>query len=780
VGYDPAAALRRGAEFQMPPILADIIWGTTSGAAWIMIIGLALACIFLSIWIYNQHARAIPRVWWSIMLILRIAALLAICFILLKPTAVRSEQADAKTPIAILIDRSASMSALDTGDPPAQQIAIAAALKIFPPSWRDDHFLKLQQKVEPLIALLDDTRRALAERQYARLMNNSAQSSTADFSSRWQKALDLPGDEPLVSPLKNLSDGIDQPNWPEQAQKNIEAVLSNLSAAQRTSDNRLFEQNAAVREACAKLSTLTRFDRARAAIQPFISDLPSTTPIYAALFNSSLTPISLRDHGVPTWPTIQPSGDQSDISGAIQQLLARMDGTRLGALLVLTDGRQIGGSLAANLPANAPPIFPILCAGTPRDLVLENLTAPTQAYLDEPLDITAQVRGINLSTLSLQAVLHSENSTLIQNFELPSSGLAHLHFHIFLSRPGPQTFTLAIPPIPGEATSANNQITFRITVQPTRLNLALLSSFPNRDFQFLQQQLSRTSWINSRVILPSDSITTAELQKQQVIIINDLAARQLNSQQWRAIRAATEQGRAGLILIAGGNHLPGDYLADGNLAALLPFAPSAGQPVWRTWAGADAFFRFTPADLESSLLRLEDEPGDITPQWDRLPAMYHYLQIPQLKAQARVLLSERESGSPVLTEMSLGQGHTFFLGFNETWRWRGQSVELYHRFWQNLIRHAAPLSAQVQQSVVSAELSNLLPDASSLSRLAGSSTQKVYSLNDTANLLQSIQQYQKTHPASIEYGLWHSIRLFGFILGCLGAEWALRKRFGLA
>ncbi|HZK82132.1 MAG TPA: hypothetical protein VFC46_13715, partial [Humisphaera sp.] len=128
--------------------------------------------------------------------------------------------------------------------------------------------------------------------------------------------------------------------------------------------------------------------------------------------------------------------------------------------------------------------------------------------------------------------------------------------------------------------------------------------------------------------------------------------------------------------------------------------------------GEEAAFHFVPAPRAESmeLLKLppdlvatssgagiagpESEP--IPRRWEQLPGCFRFLQLPEMhddtnwKPQAKPLLIEEESHLPVLTEMRLGAGRTFFLGINETWRWRfkvgGRDQE---HFWRQLIQYAS-------------------------------------------------------------------------------------------
>lgn len=626
--------------------LASIIWQIHAPAAWAAVLGVAIACLIMVALVYARTASAVPRIWAIVMVGLRCAALLAICLSLLQPIAVHTLAPSELGGIAILIDGSRSMGAIDSGE------------------------------------------------------------------------------------------------------------------------------------------QLTRFERVVPSLSRLVAQIPPSVPVYAAFFDSQLMPLKIRAHGKLSWPAhAAPTGEESDINGAVAQLLVQVGNKPLRAVVVFSDGRQVGGAPAAISSQNLPPIFPVLTAGLPRDLVLERVFAPVHAYLDEPLPISAQIRATNLAPLPVQLqVRFSPSAGAIametQNAFLDESGTI-LRSRIAFHQAGARLITLEVKPIAREASTENNRLQIPVEIETQRMRAALIGTFPNRDFQFLREQLEQSPWIDSTVVLPQESISPAQLRQQQVIILNDLAARQLDSAQWAAVKAAAQAG-TGLILIAGANHLPAEYLADPNLAALLPFQAGKEQPVWRTWAGADAYFRFQPMSASNSLLQLSEELSDISRQWLGLPAMYHYLQMPPLKPDTHVLLRERESNLPVLTESRYGSGKIMLVGFNETWRWRSMGTSLQERFWRQLIRHAAPLDDAVQRRMQPAEVSDLSPEPALLSRLASNSTQKVYSLSEANSLWNIIQQYEQAHPRVTEEAVWHSPWLFALVLGCWGAEWALRKRFGLA
>jgi hypothetical protein len=67
-----------------------------------------------------------------------------------------------------------------------------------------------------------------------------------------------------------------------------------------------------------------------------------------------------------------------------------------------------------------------------------------------------------------------------------------------------------------------------------------------------------------------------------------------------------------------------------------------------------------------------------------------------------------------------------------------------------------------------------------LRRLAEASGGEFVSLDHVARLPQRIAALTDERMRYVEHPLWHSPMLFAFVIACFVAEWALRKRLGLA
>lgn len=766
----------------MMPCLANILWGVTNPWAIGGVVLLGLFCIFWVFWIYRGQGPAVRRFWIWLMMGLRAAALVAIVLVILRPSAVRPERADEAGAVAILIDCSKSMSAIDTGDPPARQVAVADALGLLPPAIRPVESVQLLQQLEKLILLLDQTQRAKSELQYAELTDNGVSRARSRFNELTEKLktgeAQLPASVVLPKSLPPSGDS----NFLTDTRAAMERLIAQATAAQHRQDQDLFNTNPDVRNTCLKLSAMSRLARARLAVRQFVQQLPPKVPIYGFLFGAHLAPVALRQNGQLAWPTTAPAERATDLTGSLREVSARTGGRPVRAIVVFTDGRQIGEPVGALPEPHKTPIFPVLCAGALRDLVLADISSPLAAYPGEPIPLRINVESAGLHSLPLIVRSQAGQTTYSQNFWLNPRGTAGLVIPISIDHPGDHQILAEVEPQTGEASFENNKLKCRINIGPAKLAVALLTDSPNWDFQYLHSILESTPWIHPQVALAStlQQISADQLRQQDVIILDNLSATQLNPAQLQAIHDLVEKNGGTLLLIAGGSHVLSDDLNDRRFANLLPFTP-ADPPVWRAWAGEDAFFRFAPADGDLAVLRLEDEPSNLDHQWSRLPAMYHYLQMPRLKPGVRTLLTERESGSPVMTESRQGNGRVILVGFDETWRWRiNGGAKIQRRFWTQLLRHAGKLSDTIETKRTTGETADLAPDPALLERISENTGGQLLTLTDSDQIWNKIQQYQQTHPGVVEYPLWHSPWLFAFILGCLGAEWGLRKRFGLA
>ena len=93
----------------------------------------------------------------------------------------------------------------------------------------------------------------------------------------------------------------------------------------------------------------------------------------------------------------------------------------------------------------------------------------------------------------------------------------------------------------------------------------------------------------------------------------------------------------------------------------------------------------------------------------------------------------------------------------------------------------APLELPLRvESSPQREMADVSGDNQFLQNLADASGGRYLKLEQAGQIPDLLREARQRRPRLFEWRLWDSGSLFLFVLGCLTAEWALRKRWGLA
>jgi hypothetical protein len=121
-----------------------------------------------------------------------------------------------------------------------------------------------------------------------------------------------------------------------------------------------------------------------------------------------------------------------------------------------------------------------------------------------------------------------------------------------------------------------------------------------------------------------------------------------------------------------------------EVAALL----STNQRAWP--------LKVVPANVDHPTMRFYPERQETLQRWETLPGIFWSFPSKDAKPTAQVLLEHSdptlrsvEGSRPLLVAGRYGSGHTLYLGFNGTWRWRraGRQAEFFDKFWIQAVRY---------------------------------------------------------------------------------------------
>jgi hypothetical protein len=902
-------------QWQFPHMLA---------AALLACAGIVAAVLLL----YPAQARSLPAFWRWCLPGLRCLALLAVAASLARPVAQRVLSEPEPGAYVILVDNSHSMATVDNQRSRASLVALADGLGLLQPNLRTraEDFLAVQTQIQRLPTLVETITQARVELDYAELQardNPDAQKrfneAVAEFR-RLTQALARER-EKFARTSKSFAEALEalrqlpevtRQDWQQRAQRAIGTLTARADQFQNEADEELYRTNADVRQACDALSHLSRFQLVEKALTHptagLLSAIPQDAPLYGYAIAASPQPVALRGDGQNVRRLlVTPDAPASNLTGGSREVLDRLRSQKIHAAFLFSDGRQVGEEavIATSLAGGGVPVHTVLTAPADapvRDAAISRIEMPSppNVFAGETLNAAAHVVWSGVQQPQ-EVALHVGNyqfrspvEPLEKSADNPNANRGVARFSVQFDEPGPTKVTFSIKPDRRELTQANNTVHRWIKILSDRFDVLLVGGAPSWDFRHLRGTLSRTRWVNLRTALLDADDAKLDLAPEQiashdVIILCDAPAKALSPEQWDAVRRSIARRGASAILIAGPSHLPREY-ASGVLVEFLPHkrptALSQLPRAWRTWPGDEPEFRFvpapglSPADLD--VLALADDYSDSWYRWNGLPPVFRYLPVPEIKESAQALLVERDTHTPVLTRHRLGRGKVFFLGIEETWRWRSRSGDKdQERFFRQLVRAAADqpyavtneiLSLDADQLVIrpgepvrvrakvvdpgsetwawntpapathidleilannsvvrtqplpavgepgsgrfegqiwgldpgqytlrlrapfahgleyplqvapnyEQELQNLAPDPDLLRRLSKSSGGLFKTLENFDDLPKHLEQSRQLAPRIAELRLWDSWYLYAVVLSALTAEWALRKRFGLA
>ncbi len=669
-------------------MIAQILWHSPTLAP-ASLAALFAICLAVGV-LYPPQLRGLPTLWRYTLFGLRITAMTMITVSLLQPAVLRPKTIAEKGAVVALIDRSRSMNVSDNARSPAQRVALADALGALPAGARSQVAAPAMARVAEMRSLADQVERVAGEADYAALSGRGADVARQRLEQVTQKltltcaatAAESPhfaSNPELAAALATFA-GVPPKFDAQQLKKlrqDLEQSLNLLTTFQSTSDAAIYGQNPQIKTICDELSQRSRSQLTDDALQHLVlAHLPPGTPVMKFAFAGDLA----RIDSATTQPTQDLLASRTDLSGALRSLQDYLIGRPVQAIVILSDGRQTR-STALNIPRGAAPVFAV-CAAPPTpalDIAISRIVAPYSVFAGEPSTARVELRGSNVAAAKVDVSIETEGVVQTQPVTFAQDSTAAAEFPIKFASSGVQKITVRTAGIPGELTLDNNTSQRWIKVLTEKVPVTIISGTPSWDAQYLRGLLSRTLWITLRDIpltseAPPADMTPAQLLEQGVVLLLDVAPSQLSSEQWNALRTLVHERGGSVIILAGDEH-GAPSLQRAADAGLLPFdAPTRLD--WRLWRDNGRYFQIDEAP---------DAPANT--RWPVLAPIARYLSLPKLHEGARPLLVERETEAPILIESRADRGRLFFLGTDESWRWR-QTGENENRFWQQLIRYA--------------------------------------------------------------------------------------------
>ncbi len=450
---------------------------------------------------------------------------------------------------------------------------------------------------------------------------------------------------------------------------------------------------------------------------PALEQLSENLEVEVYGFDSELHPLDFTAGKLDLSST--PDGQQTAIGAALEDVLRRETGKRLGGVILLSDGAQRAYAphdIAPQGPTRrlaelGYPLYTLAFGqsrglGQARDVAIKELSVNQTVYVKNDLTVhgNARIDGFGGQTIPVQILLETASGKMevagTQELKAPPQGESvPIELHTVPQTPGEYKLTLRAAKQPGELVTTNNEISTFITVLKGGVNVLYLEGGLRVDQKYLRRSLDASADIKVDYLSfnprdpkqrPVDLLERFQRGKYDVYIIGDVDASYFTPDELQALAKVVRNG-AGLVML-GGFHTfgPGGY-ADSPLAELLPVAMDGKE---RQQLGdrprSDVQLRgpltmrpAKPLGQRHYLMALDDSK-DRDQQWAKLPPLEGANKLGQPKPSAQVL-AETPDGKPLMVVQEAG-GRVIAFAVDSTWHWWMEGFAAQHkRFWRQVV-----------------------------------------------------------------------------------------------
>jgi hypothetical protein len=447
------------------------------------------------------------------------------------------------------------------------------------------------------------------------------------------------------------------------------------------------------------------------------------------LFRVQRKPIPIR-----SLDELTARGNRTQLGDALDLHLGTAGSVYVDAVILVSDGRNNAGldpvETAQKYAVRGIPVHTI---GTgdptpPRNAWVVGPGGPKEALREEEVafDVTVRAEGLHGKAAQVELLGSRDDGSFVRLAQAPCTLPADDQaqrvriYHAF-QQAGDWTLRFQLSPQPEESQLDDNTDTRFLRVNDERIRVLYVEDEPRWEYRYLKNALKRVdpSIVVQAVLFQASPKfeqehskelptlhdiprTEKELAEYHVVLLGDvpperIAPTEEGIAQWLGMlqRFVEFGGGAGFLF---GDHAMPERYRNTPLQDLLPVVLE--DPVWlqQNRPSREREFRPTIENPEQphDILLLQRDPNQNRRLWEQgLRGLLVYHPVLRAKPGATVLLrhpvdQNRYGRRPIAVVSPHPRGNTFFIGTDETWRWRDPYGETYHDlFWRNVVRYLA-------------------------------------------------------------------------------------------
>lgn len=488
-------------------------------------------------------------------------------------------------------------------------------------------------------------------------------------------------------------------------------------------------------DAGSREAASSRFDRARHLLldrgadgQSRLARLADTATVVLFAFDRGARPLPDGATAAALQP-LEPDGDYTSLTATMDDVVDRVRGPACVGVLLLTDGaHNTGGSPLAAAPRWRQADVPVFAVGVgdpnPRDVEVHQVLADEMLFAGEASTVIVRLRYRGYAGQPVRVFVRSGTDELGRADAVLAGDTGEMNVSVSFTprEAGEHTFRVEVPPLPDELSEQNNHRSFVARVTSERIRVLYVEGRPRWQYRFLRDAMTRDRQLRPAILLvgaeqtadaappfiASLPSTKAGFEEYDLVILGDVDAAVMTSDQMTWIADLVRDGGAGLLVLAGPSFTPRVYV-DTPLADLLPVEPAeeAGRAPVRPRAGEEDRFvpQLTPLGRSHPALQLGDDAESNRREWETLPGVFWFAPVRRARPGAWVLAvhpheTADDAPLPLMAVQQVGRGRVFYCGIDETWRWRyRQGDRIFYRLWGQVINYlgAAHLAGTTQR-----------------------------------------------------------------------------------
>ena len=431
---------------------------------------------------------------------------------------------------------------------------------------------------------------------------------------------------------------------------------------------------------------------------------------------------------------LESGGYHTNLARAMREMLNRLEGRRLSAVVVVSDGQNTGAAHGAGRVSGARqmaqqrgiPVYSVSVGDPrpPRNIMVAQLQGPREVRQKSRVSFTAFVTQRFMPRRNVEVKLFRSrlgedewaDTGVSEQLELGgdegevtgSDEEAHGLKEVALIDETPASvgvymYRASIDPLPEEMIRTDNSASATVRITDQKLNVLLVSGDAGWEFQYLRNYLLKMSehyavtvWQQNadprfnqeastgmkRATLPA---TRDELFTYDVILLYDPRPKEgMDKNLLDMLEEFTGKHHGGVCYITGNKFTKKNLMPGGafeSLADLLPvvLAPRDSALALQLEGVQDmSAIQLSPSGMGHPMMQLASRGEDNARLWGRLQGTYRSQPVSRVKTLATALALNADPGrvtsdqhrEPLIAIQYYGKGRVLYMGFDSTWRWR--------------------------------------------------------------------------------------------------------------